>query len=142
MLQEIKSEKDFMEHVSNLRKLKRNRSELRNAATVQEVLLWSRIRSKQLGVKFRRQHSFNGYIVDFYCSEKKLAIEIDGWKHNEVDVLEYDKIRSQFLHKLSIKVLRFWNNEINNNLEGVILKIEESLWETSPQSPPLKRRGS
>ena len=110
------------------------RRELRKRATPQEIILWSRIRRKSLGVAFRRQYSVGNYILDFFCIEKKIAIEIDGWQHKEAD--NYDKKRSEYLEGLGITVLRFWNNEVNDNLEGVILRIQEYIVTTSPQSPP------
>ena len=100
------------------------RKKLRRSATPQEVILWARLRRGQMGYKFRRQHSIGKYIVDFYCSEKKLIIEIDGSQHinNIADIS-----RTEYLNKLGFKVLRFWDNEINNNIEGVLLKILENL---------------
>jgi very-short-patch-repair endonuclease len=83
------------------------------------------LKNKQLGCKFRRQHSIGKYVVDFYCSEKKLVIEIDGWQHKEQE--RYDEERIKYLESLELKVLRFWNNDVNDNLNGVILKIEEYL---------------
>jgi len=65
--------------------------------------------------------------VDFYCPEKKLIIELDGWQHREEKQERYDKERTEFMESLGFKILRFWNNDVNNNLEGVIFKIEEYL---------------
>jgi very-short-patch-repair endonuclease len=101
------------------------RKKLRKEATPQEIILWARLKNKQLGCKFRRQHSIGKYVVDFYCSEKKLVIEIDGWQHKEQE--RYDEERIKYLESLELKVLRFWNNDVNDNLNGVILKIEEYL---------------
>lgn len=78
-----------------------------------------------MSYRFRRQHSIGYYIIDFYCAEKKLVIEVDGSQHKENE--EYDTERSHYLESLNLKVLRFWNNEINDNLTGVLLKIEEYL---------------
>ncbi len=114
-----------MTQISTLELLKTKRKTLRKSATPQKIILWSRLRRNQLGIKFRRQHSIGNYILDFYCSEKKLAIELDGWQHKENKL--YDNERTAFLHDLNIRVLRFWNNEINDNLEGVISKIIEAL---------------
>jgi len=100
---------------------------LRNEATPQEILLWSRIRKEQLGIKFRRQHSIGRYIVDFYCPEKKLIIELDGWQHREENNFGYDDERTEFLENLGYRVVRFWNNEVNKNMEGVILKIMDCI---------------
>ncbi len=98
---------------------------LRKDSTPQEILLWSRLRNNQLGCKFRRQHHLGPYIADFYCHEKKIVIEIDGSQH--MDAKEYDERRDQYFETFGFKVLRFWNNEINSNLEGVLLKIISKL---------------
>ena len=67
------------------------------------------------------------YIVDFICKETKLIIEIDGGQHNEPENIEYDKIRTEFLNSLGYRVLRFWNNEIYENIDGVLLKIKQEI---------------
>ncbi len=113
-----------MRKVHNLINRKQIRRKLRNSATPQEVILWSRLKNKGLGYKFRRQHSIGKYIVDFYCPEKRLVIEIDGSQHINS---EYDAKRDQYLKDLGFKVLRFWDNDVNNNLEGVLLKIIDNL---------------
>lgn len=119
--------KKIMIRIHNLKNRIEIRKDLRKASTPQEIILWSRLRRKQLGSKFRRQHSIGCYVVDFYCSEKRIIIEIDGCQHKEKDQEEYDSNRTKFLESLKYKVLRFWNNEIDKNLEGVILKIKETL---------------
>lgn len=101
------------------------RKNLRKNQTVQETILWSRLRRKSLGYKFRRQQAVGEYIVDFFCPEKNLIIEVDGWQHNEAR--QYDEKRTKYLESLGLKVVRFWNNEVNDNLEGVLLKIQENL---------------
>ena len=116
-----------MTKVYNILKLKERRVALRTKQTLQEVLLWSRLRREQLGFKFRRQHSIGGYIVDFYCPDKKLVIEIDGSQHFEKESKEYDNIRTHYFKGLDIKVLRFTNAEINTNIDGVLLKITTEL---------------
>lgn len=103
------------------------RKKLRNSATPQEIILWSRLRRNQLGQKLRRQHSIGKYIVDFYCPKKKLIIELDGWQHKEESQERYDQERSKFLEEKRFKVIRFWNNDINNNLDGVVMEIEKYL---------------
>jgi very-short-patch-repair endonuclease len=100
---------------------------LRKEMTPQERKLWARIRRNQLGVKFRRQHSIGRYIVDFYCPEKHVVLEIDGGQHFERRC--YDAERTKYLESLGMTVLRFWNNEINENIEGVILKITKEIGE-------------
>ena len=104
---------------------KQRRVELRKNQTPQEVLLWARLRNNQLGLKFKRQYSISPYILDFYCPDKKLAIELDGSKH--FDNKEYDQERTNYLSVLGIKVLRFWNNEVNINMSGVLQEIITAL---------------
>ena len=96
---------------------------LRKNATPQEIILWSRLKNKQLGYKFRRQHPIGKYIVDFYCSELKLIIEIDGWQHKKEFHSKKEVDRTYFLLDNNYYILRFWNNEINKNLESVLQKI-------------------
>ena len=103
------------------------RKTLRNNMPQPERKLWFYIRRKQLGVKFRRQHSIGKYIVDFFCCELKLAIELDGNSHFSEQAQAYDHQRTRDLSKLEIKVLRFTNNEVNQNLEEVLVKIKNSI---------------
>ena len=103
------------------------RKTLRNNMPQPERKLWFYIRRKQLGVKFRRQHSIGKYIVDFFCCELKLAIELDGNSHFSEQAQAYDHQRTRDLNKLEIKVLRFTNNEVNQNLEEVLVKIKNSI---------------
>lgn len=116
-----------MDTIHNIKKLFYRRKNLRNNATPQEILLWNKLKSSQLGIKFRRQHSIGGYIADFYCPSKKIIIEIDGSQHFEKEAIEYDEIRSAYFEGLDIKVLRFTNAEINTNMDGVLLKILSEL---------------
>jgi very-short-patch-repair endonuclease len=106
---------------------KENRKALRNNATIQERMLWSKLRGGNLGFKFQRQHSIGKYVVDFYCSSKKLIIEIDGIQHDNIQDKDYDTERTKYFESLGYKVLRFWNNEINTNIDGVIMLIQEIL---------------
>jgi very-short-patch-repair endonuclease len=110
--------------IHNLVNKKQVRRKLRNSATPQEVIVWSRLKNSQLGYKFRRQHSIGKYIVDFYCPDKKLIIEIDGSQHIDN---AYDKERDAYLKGLGFIILRFWDNDVNNNLDGVLMKIIENL---------------
>jgi very-short-patch-repair endonuclease len=114
-----------MERIFTSIEVKKNRIALRKSSTPQEVILWSRLRRSALGFKFRRQHSIGPYIVDFYCPEKRLVVELDGWQHNEH--VEYDTGRTAFLESLGLSVLRFWNDEVNKNLDDVVLNISEHL---------------
>jgi very-short-patch-repair endonuclease len=116
----------LMRSIHNLENRKTIRRKLRKSATLHEIILWSRIRRNQLGYKFRRQHSIGKYIVDFYCPEKKLIIELDGGQHAEKQK-DYDKQRDEYLKNLGFIIFRFWDSDINSNLEGVLQKILEYL---------------
>src|SRR3989338_2981268 len=86
-----------------------------------EKRLWYFIRKKQLsGYRFRRQHSFGRYVVDFYCAETHLAIELDGDSHFTDDAQEYDKQRTEYMSSCGITVLRFTNTEVMGNIHGVL----------------------
>ncbi|MCK4333671.1 endonuclease domain-containing protein [candidate division WOR-3 bacterium] len=107
--------------------LKRCR-ELRSSQTPAELKLWTCLRNKQLfGFKFRRQHPIGKFIVDFYCHEAKLAIELDGGGHTEPAQAKYDNERTDSLEVEGIRILRFWNTDVLGNLEGVIETIAEAL---------------
>jgi very-short-patch-repair endonuclease len=104
------------------------RRELRNNCTPEEAILWERIRKRQIdGLIFKRQHSVGGYILDFYCGSKRLAIEIDGMHHLNKDIKRYDDIRTEFLNSHNIKVIRFMNSQINNDLQSVLNEIMDNL---------------
>ena len=121
-----------MKVIHNISKLYSRRKELRNNSTLEEILLWTKLKDSQIGFKFRRQHSIGGYIADFYCPKKKLIVELDGSQHFKKEDKEYDKIRSNYFAGLDIKVLRFTNAEINTNLDGVVQKIVSELSSTPP----------
>ena len=102
--------------------------ELREKQTDAEKALWMRLRNKQLeGVKFRRQQPIGSYIVDFASFERKLIIEIDGGQHNEEKIMERDEERTIWLKGRGYQIIRFWNNEVLMNLEGVLESIREAL---------------
>ncbi len=111
----------------NIEKLKERRRELRQKSTSEENLLWSKIRDNQLGHKFKRQHSIGGYILDFYCSEYKLIIEIDGPIHDNLEARGYDKIRDTYFKELGYLTIRFLNSEIETKLDKVIAIIKAHL---------------
>lgn len=101
------------------------RRELRKNQTETEKIVWDKLRDRRfLNLKFRRQYGIGNYIADFYCSSLKLVIELDGGQHFTEEGLEYDKIREEFMKSLGIKTLRFNNNEVLNNIEEVLIKIE------------------
>ena len=100
---------------------------LRNHQTFAEELLWNYLRTKPLGFKFRRQHPFSIYILDFYCHQLKLAIEVDGSIHNLDEVNQNDMVRQKQLEQEGLTFLRFSNDEIKLKPEEVIHKIETFL---------------
>ncbi|MBN1478669.1 endonuclease domain-containing protein [candidate division KSB1 bacterium] len=96
---------------------------LRKSSTDAEQLLWSALRNRRLnGLKFRRQHLIGHYIVDFYCSEKQLIIEVDGDYHLFTD--EQDAQRQQWLESQGYRLIRFWNEDVLQDLEAVVKNIE------------------
>lgn len=96
--------------------------ELRKALTPAERKLWSRLRNDQLnGVNFRRQHAVGKYIPDFCSPQEKLIVELDGSQHLEQQ--EYDEERTKYFESLGYRVIRFWNNQVMNDMNGVILAI-------------------
>ena len=113
-----------MNYQYNNLELKHFRRKLRNNQTDCEALLWSVLRNKQCnGYKFFRQYSVGKYILDFFCPKLRLAIELDGSQHQDQKV--YDQERTKYLKSQNIKVLRFWDNEVLENLEGVYQRILE-----------------
>ena len=107
---------------------------LRDNMTTCEKLLWERLKLKQIcGLRFRRQHPIIFFIADFYCHEARLVIEIDGEIHTQRR--EYDDGRSAEMEKYFIKVIRFTNSEVENNIDNVIRVIEAEVNNRS-QSPP------
>ena len=111
--------------------------ELRHTETEAEQIIWSWLRTKKLnGVKFRRQEPVGKYIVDFVSFEKKLIIEIDGGQHSLEENSINDKTRTEWLQSQGFRVIRFWNNDVSSNLDGVITRIKEALNE-NPLPGPL-----
>jgi len=103
---------------------------LRQNSTDAEKRLWSILRNRQLnGFKFRRQVEIEGYIADFFCAEKRLIIEVDGGQHSP----QRDARRTALLGSQGFRILRFWNNDVLQNLDGVWTAIEEAL--TTPPHP-------
>ena len=116
---------------------------LRSNMTAQEARLWSRLRARQLqGLKFRRQHGIGPYIVDFYCPEQSLVIEVDGDSHPDADQIVKDERRDRYFQSLGLRVIRYINDDILKNVDGVLEDLAERLssGSTSPR-PSLRRRG-
>ena len=104
--------------------------DLRKSMTDAERKLWQRLRGAQLGVKFRRQHPFENYVLDFVCIERRLVIEVDGSQH--MDEQEYDVKRTARLRQAGFTVLRIWNNEVLNETDAVV----QAIWDVLNPSPP------
>ena len=114
-------------HEGAIGKLYQYRRELRQESTEAEKLLWAELRNKKLnGLKFRRQHPIDKFVLDFYCHERKLAIELDGSIHDLKVNKDYDEARTAMLTGLNVFVLRFKNEDVTNNLKEVIRKISDA----------------
>ncbi len=114
-----------MEPLRNAPILKQRRQDLRRNQTEAEKIFWTHVRSKQfLGLKFFRQYSVGHYILDFYCPKLKLAIELDGGQHAQDDNQEYDVARAEYLKMQGIEIMRFWNNEVLKNINGILASIK------------------
>jgi len=124
--------------INNFRR-KNVRKELRRNQTPQEIILWSKLRDSQTTYKWKRQVSIGPYIADFYCWKKLLVLELDGSQHLENK--EYDKEREKYFLDLGIKTIRFWNSEVNTNIDGVLKIIMEKLKTQPHPSPLLKGEG-
>jgi Uncharacterized protein conserved in bacteria len=94
---------------------------IRSNATDAENLMWQLLRAKRfMNLKFRRQHVIAPYIVDFYCHEIGLVIELDGGQHGIADGRAYDAERTKFLEAMGLRVVRYWNNDVLRNTESVL----------------------
>ena len=101
---------------------------LRRNSTDAEKKLWRELRNRQVvRAKFRRQHPVGPYVLDFYCHEGQLAVELDGGQHAEETQAHYDERRTQYLTEQGIRELRFWNNEVLHDMEFVLERIVNAL---------------
>ena len=130
---------------------KANRLQLRKNPPKTEVIVWSKLKGRQmLGYKFRRQYSVGTYVIDFYCPTLKLAVEIDGHSHFERDAAANDKRRQAFIESFGVQFLRFTNDEVSKNMDGVLETVKHAVevrsgevrLEETPLSPPLRKRCS
>jgi very-short-patch-repair endonuclease len=118
-----------------------NARSLRKTMTRQEVKLWQHLRQlRQLGHHFRRQSPIAPYIVDFECRRSKLVVELDGSQHASTSILTRDAVRDRHLQERGYRVLRFWNNQIDRELDGVITTILDVLEPLRPTRLAPKRR--
>jgi len=117
---------------------RRTTRELRRRLTEAEGLLWERLRDRRLGgLKFRRQHPVGRFVVDFYCVEAGVAVELDGSVHDGPEQREADAVRQEFLESQQLRVLRFQNDEVFGDIERVLATIEAFCRDSSVQAPPL-----
>ncbi len=115
--------------------------ELRRNSTEAERKLWPAIRARQLdGVRFNQQFPVGQYICDFVSRKYRLIIEVDGGQH--ASTVEYDRRRTLFLEEQGYTVIRFWNSEVLDNLDGVLLRIRQTLADMPSPGPSRKREGS
>ena len=115
----------------------RQRRELRHNSTPAEKVFWAMVSAKQFhNLKFRRQHSFGFYIVDFYCAGLKLIVEIDGDSHFTDQGIDYDKARTEYIESKGYRIIRYDNSEILNNLDGVFADLTFKLALDPPLTPP------
>ena len=118
-------------------KLKTLARELRNKSTKSEIKLWKHIKGKQImGFDFHRQKPLLDYIADFYCAELNLVIELDGYSHQLEEVVAKDKQKEMAFGKYGIKVLRFNDNEVFKNINGVLKTIENFIIDCEEHTPP------
>ena len=111
---------------------------LRSNMTGPETQLWSRLRARQLqGLKFRRQHGIGPCIVDFYCPEQSLVIEVDGDSHADADQILKDQLRDRYFQSLGLHVIRYINDDILKNLDGVLENLAQRLLSRSTSPSPL-----
>ena len=123
-----------MKFLRNDPALKQRRRELRRNQTEAEKTLWAHLRNKQFyGMKFFRQYSIGPYILDFYCPNMKLAVELDGGQHNQSESKEYEAVRTKYLKAQGIEVMRFWNHEVLLDIESVLSGL--GLQVTPPHLP-------
>jgi very-short-patch-repair endonuclease len=113
--------------IHNKKCLKEIRRNLRKALTPAEAVLWKNLQRSQVnGKKFRRQHSIGKYVVDFYCAECRVAVELDGHGHFDSWKAGYDSARTEYLDQLHIRVLRFENRQVFEDLESVLAVIKRA----------------
>src|SRR5512143_3201675 len=93
--------------------------EMRHPQTPAEAMLWRVLRNRQTGFKFRRQHPIYRFIIDFYCAQAKLLIEVDGESHVEPEQVDYDNARTEYLESLGYKLIRFTNDDVRYNIQAV-----------------------
>jgi len=124
-----------MKFLRNDPTLRQRRRELRRSQTETEKALWSHLPNKPFyGIKFFRQYSIEPYILDSYCPNMKLSVELDGGQHNQCKNKEHDAARSEYLKAHGIEVMRFWNHEVLLNIDSILSELGDKV---TPLHPPL-----
>ena len=117
-------------------KLKERARQLRNHSTRAEIRLWLHLKGKQvMGYDFHRQKPIGNYIADFYCPKVQLVIEVDGYTHNFEEVIKKDRKKQDYLENLGITVLRFRDEEVIEDIDSVLKRIEKHILEYTTGSP-------
>ena len=117
-----------MTKVYNKKEMTKTRKALRNSMPKAEVILWSHLKGKQFReLKFRRQYSIGHYVVDFFCPKIRLVIELDGESHLSKTQRIRDKTRQKIIEKTGIKILRYYNTDIYENIEGVLTDLGKNV---------------
>mgnify|MGYP003404248980 FL=1 len=124
-------------------KLKELARQLRNDSTKTEIFLWLKLKGKQMyGYDFHRQKPIDNYILDFFCYELMLGIEVDGYSHQFLEVYNKDRIKEKRMNDFGITVLRFSDDEVLNEMENVLRAIEYYIFEYEKHTPSPSQEGS
>ena len=124
-------------------KLKELARQLRNDSTKTEIFLWLKLKGKQMyGYDFHRQKPIDNYILDFFCYELMLGIEVDGYSHQFLEIYNNDGIKEKRMNDFGITVLRFSDDEVLNEMENVLRAIEYYIFEYEKHTPSPSQEGS
>ena len=124
-------------------KLKEFARELRNDSTRTEIFLWLKLKGKQMyGYDFHRQKPIDNYILDFFCYELMLGIEVDGYSHQFLEVFNNDRVKEKRMNELGITILRFSDEQVLKDMENVIRAIEFYIYEFEKHTPNTSQEGS
>jgi len=124
-------------------KLKEYARELRNNATEAEIYLWLKLKTKQMyGYDFHRQKPIDNYILDFFCHELMLGIEVDGYSHELIEVYTKDVVKEGKMNELGISILRFTDNQVKKDMVNVLRAIEYYIFEFEKHTPNPSQEGN
>jgi len=134
----MESWRRYLTQIYNRTTEKTKRKELRRNMTPAEIILWSKLKGKGIGHKFRRQYSVGAFVLDFCCPAMKLAIEVDGDSHYTDEARIRDDERQKIIENYGFKFLRFTNNEIAANINGVLSRIAQYIYDMTTPTPPCQ----